>query len=143
MADSKTIVSVQTATEVKKETEVKNGDKTNIEIVPVTIETGKEQAAILHLATTQVIEKAFKLQEDYENPSQFQRDALHDASIMFLKYRCQQAIQQWDNLVTKFSKTTKYRNLGRVEVEARLKIHPKTVSFFRRMQEATAIKNSL
>lgn len=140
---SKTIVPVQSAVEVKQESEVKTGDNTNIEIVNVTIEKDKESAVILFLATSKVIEQAFKLQDDYENPSQFQRDALHDASIMFLKYRCQQAIQQWDNLVTKFSKTTKYKNMGRADVEERLRIHPKTVAYYKRMQQAVSIKSQL
>lgn len=113
-----------------------------LEKVTVTIADG-EIAAILTSATEKVIKTAFELQDDYDNPSQYQRDALHDAAVMFLKAQCLRYIGQWDALVTKMSKVTKYRNVGRQKLEDTLKVHPKCKDFWNRAQKATLIKANL
>lgn len=111
--------------------------------VKVSIETGKENAAILYEATTKVIAQAFDLQDSYENPSQFQKDALHDASIMFLKAQCQRSIATWDNLVSKMTKVQKYQAMTRQQIEDQLKIHPKFQTYHKTAIKALAVKNSL
>lgn len=111
--------------------------------VKVTVEEGKEIAQILYVNTSKVLDLAFSLQEAYENQSQFKRDALHDASIMFLKAQCQRAIGQWDNLVSKMTKVQKYSNMTRTQVESALKIHPKFKSYYDLATKAAQIKNGL
>jgi hypothetical protein len=143
MADTKTVVSAQSGMEAKNDAQVKNGETVNIDKVTVTIIPDQEIAAILTIQTDKIIKQAFSLQEDYDNESQFRRDALHDASILFLKASCQRAINTWDNLVTKHSKLTRYRNVGREQVEASLRDNPKTRPYFQTAQKATAIKNAL
>src|SRR4051812_18732426 len=91
----------------------KKEEASKLEEIKVTVESGKESAAILYVSTTKAIELAFTLQDSYDNPSQYQRDALQDASVMFLKAQCQRAIAQWDNLVTKMTKLQKYQSMTR------------------------------
>jgi hypothetical protein len=147
MAESKTVVSTLAGQEVKKESVVRSGDMSKVEIVPVTIQPETESAAIIYKSTAEILEIAYKLQrgseDSYENPSQHQRDALQDASVMFLKYKCQQAISQWDQLITKLTKLTKYKNMGRPEIEKTAKANPKFAGMYTRMQEAVEIKSRL
>lgn len=114
-----------------------------LEEVKVTIETGKESAAILYVSTEKIISQAFELQDAYENPSQYQRDALHDAAVMFLKAQCQRSIATWDNLVSKMTKVQKYSAMTRQQIEDALKVHPKFAVYFKTAQKAVAVKNSL
>lgn len=132
---TKTVVPV---VEVSKQVEA-----SKLEEVKVTIETGKEIAAILYSSTDKVINLAFELQDSYENQSQFRRDALHDASVMFLKAQCQRSIAQWDNLVSKMTKVQKYQAMTRQQIEEQLKIHPKFAPFYKVAQRAAQIKNTL
>ena len=135
MANGNSAVNTVTPVEQKKDDKL-------IE-VKVTVIEDKEQAAIVTMQTVSLIEQAYKLQSDYENPSMFQKDALHDAAAMFLRAQCAKHIQFWDNLVTRFSKTTKYRNMTRIAVEDALKIHPKTKDFWQTCQKAVVIKATL
>lgn len=115
-------------------------EKEKTEQVPVTIVVDKESAAILRIETVKVISLAFSLQEQYDNASQYQKDALQDAAVMFLKSQCQRTIATWDNLVTRFGKTKKYENVGRLEIEKSLKDNPKTRPFWNAAEKAIAIK---
>lgn len=119
---------------------VKETEVSKMEEVKVTIVKDSETAAILTISTTQAIKLAFSLQDSYDNESQFQRDALAEASVLFLKAQCQRAIGTWDNLVTKFSKTQRYRNMGREKIEQSLKDNPKTKPYWLNCQKAVAIK---
>lgn len=132
MSDTKTVVPVAQLAVEEKLVEVK-----------VTVIEEKEVAAILTVDTDKAITLAFGLQELYDNPSQYRRDALQEASVMFLKATCARTIAQWDNLVTRFSKTQKYKNVGRVEVEAKLKSNPKTRPIWNVAEKAINIKKSL
>lgn len=132
MSDTKTVVPVAQLAVGEKLVEVK-----------VTVIEEKEVAAILTVDTDKAITLAFGLQELYDNPSQYRRDALQEASVMFLKATCARTIAQWDNLVTRFSKTQKYKNVGRVEVEAKLKSNPKTRPIWNVAEKAINIKKSL
>jgi len=129
--------------DVKAVTPVVNESKAVLTETKVTIEEGKEVAAILYTTTSKAIELAFSLQDSYDNQSQFQRDALQDASVMFLKASCQRAIGQWDNLVTKMTKLQKYQAMTRVQVEDALKIHPKCAPFYKTMLKAVEIKKTV
>lgn len=133
-----------TTNEVKTVTPVVNQEKKD-ELVQttVTVIKDKEIAAILYASTEKNITLAFSLQDAYENPSVYQKDALHDASIMFLKYSCQQTIQRWDSAVTKATKMQKYSAMGRPEIEKALSIHPKLKPLFDAMNKAVSIKRSL
>lgn len=111
--------------------------------VKVTVIEDKEIAAILHADTDKVISLAFSLQDTYENASQYRKDALQEASVMFLKAQCARTVAQWDNLVTRFSKTMKYRNVGRIVVEQKLKDNPKTRPIWNLAAKAIEIKKSL
>ena len=129
--------------DVKTVTPVVSEVKANLTEVKVTIEENKEVAAILYLTTDKVLELAFSLQDSYENQSQFKRDALQDASVMFLKASCQKAIGQWDNLVTKMTKLQKYQSMTRTQVEDALKIHPKCSPFYKTMLKAVDVKKTI
>lgn len=109
----------------------------------VTVVEGTETAAILFTNTEKVIALAFSLQDSYENASIFQKDALHDASVMFLKAQCQRCIATWDNAVTKASKMQKYQSMTRKQVEDALSIHPKVQVLYKTMLKAVAIKKDL
>lgn len=111
--------------------------------VKVTIIDGKELATISHLATAKMYEQVFSLQDDYDNVSQYIKDSSLDAAKLFVARECQRAISQWDNLVTKISKTTRYINTGRNEVEKALQSNPKTKGFYAVAVKATMIKNAL
>lgn len=120
-----------------------NHEASKLTEVKVTIEESKESAAILYKTTEQAISLAFGLQDSYDNASQFQRDALQDASVMFLKAQCQRAIGQWDNLVTKMTKLQKYQSMTRTQVEDALKIHPKCAPFYKTALKAVDIRKNL
>jgi hypothetical protein len=111
--------------------------------VKVTIVDGKESAVIIHNATESIIKLAFSLQDDYENESQYRRDSLQDAAVMFLKAECARAISRWDNLVTKMSKTPRYKTSTREQVEASLKDNPKCKPFWTIAQKAATIKKQI
>lgn len=102
-----------------------------------------ESAAILYKSTEKIITLAFELQDSYENASAFQKDALHDASVMFLKAQCQRTIAQWDNLVSKMTKVQKYQAMTRQQIENELKTHPKFAPYYKTSVRANAIKASL
>jgi len=136
MVDTTTVTSTMLVKDGKEKTE-------KMEEVKVTIVVEKEIAAILTVDCDKAITAAFGLQELYDNPSQYRRDALQAASDMFLRAQCARAIAQWDNLVTRFSKTQKYKNIGRVEVESKLKDNPKTRPIWNVAEKATAIKARL
>lgn len=129
--------------ETKTVTPVQPTPTSTLTEVKVTVEEGKETAQILYINTDKILALAFSLQEAYENESQFKRDALHDASIMFLKAQCQRAIGQWDNFVSKMTKVQKYSSMTRIQVESALKIHPKYKSMFDLAVKAAQIKNGL
>lgn len=122
---------------------VSTKDEPKLIEVKVSIEESKEVAAILYTQTDKIIALAFTLQDSYENASQYRRDALHDASVMFLKAQCQRMIGQWDNLVSKMTKLQKYSAMPRPQIEAALKIHPKYKPFWEVCVKATGIKNTL
>lgn len=111
--------------------------------VKVTVIESKEIAAILHKSTDEIITLAFGLQDDYENISQYRRDSLQDAAVMFLKAECQRAIGRWDNLVTKMSKTPRYKTSTREQVETSLRDNPKCKPFWAIAQKAVAIRKQL
>ena len=118
-------------------------DASKITEVKVTIEAEKESAQIVYLQTSKVLAIAFSLQSAEENESVFNRDALHDGSVLFLKSVCQRAIQQWDALVTKCTKLQKYALMTRAQTESALKINPKYKHMWDVCSKATAIKNQL
>ena len=130
--------SVKTVTPVVSE---KKEEK--LEQVTVTVVADKEVAAILLVDTDKAINLAYGLQDLYDNPSQYRRDALQEASTMFLRAQCARAIAQWDNMVTRFTKTPKYKNIGRVEVEQKLKDNPKTRPIWNIAAKAIEIKKNL
>jgi hypothetical protein len=109
----------------------------------VTIEDGKETAVILMNQAVKNIELAYTLQTQYDNPSMYQKDAIQDGTLLFLKTQCQRAIGQWDNAVTKASKMQKYQSMGRPQVESALKIHPLFKPLWDVCQKAVAIKLTL
>lgn len=111
--------------------------------VKVTIVESSEVAAILHKSTDSVIKLAFTLQEDYENESQYRRDALQDAAVMFLKAECSKAIARWDNLVSKMTKTPRYKTSTREQVEVSLRDNPKFKPFYSVAVKAATIKKQL
>lgn len=112
-------------------------------VTPVTIVEETEIAAILHKATDSVINLAFTLQEDYENASQYRKDALQDAAVMFLKAECSKAIARWDNLVSKMTKTPRYKTSTREQVEISLRDNPKFKPFYTVAVKAASIKKQL
>lgn len=111
--------------------------------VKTMIEADKEQVQIIYTPTAQLLQVAFSLQDQYENPSVFNRDALHDASVMFLKASCQRVISHWDAFVNKATKMQKYSTMSRPQIEDALKIHPKYKSEWDMVVKATAIKKQL
>lgn len=111
--------------------------------VKVTVIEGQEQAIIVNDSTVKVINLAFGLQDDYENESQYRRDSLQDAAVMFLKAECNRVIARWDNLVTKLSKTPKYKSVGRDKVEEAAKDNPKCKPFYNAAQRAITIRLQL
>lgn len=111
--------------------------------VKVNIVTETEIAAILHKSTDNVIKLAFSLQDDYENESQYRRDALQDAAVMFLKAECSKAISRWDNLVSKMTKTPRYKNSTREQTEISLRDNPKFKPFYNVAVKAATVKKQL
>ena len=136
------------ATEVKNVVPVQENKPTEtLEKVSVTVIPDKEIAAILHKDTVTLLQKSFGLQKNaanpYDNESQYIKDALLEASLMFVKAQAQKTIGTWDNLVTKFSKTQRYINLGRAKVEEALRDNPKTRPYYQDMLKAVEIKKQL
>jgi hypothetical protein len=109
----------------------------------VTVIENKETAVVVSNQAVKNIELAFTLQTQYDNASMYQKDVLHDGTLLFLKAQCQRAIGQWDNAVTKASKMQKYQSMGRPQVEAALKIHPLFKPLWDVCQKAVAIKLTL
>jgi len=134
-------MSTKTVTPVVNQTQTETS-KDKLTQVPVTI-TENEIATILYKTTESVLNLAFDLQDDYDNPSLFQKDALQDAAVMFLKAQCQRAIGKWDSIVNQATKLQKYSTMNRSQVEDALKIHPKCVTFYKAMQKAVEIKKTL
>lgn len=136
-------------TEVKNEpkgTVNKDVDRKDVpKLTPVTvsIEADKEQVQIIYTPTAKLLAIAFSLQDDYEHDSQFNRDAIHDASIMFLKAQCARVIQRWKSLVNKAMDMQKYSTMTKPQVEAALQIHPKYKNDWQRCAKAVAIKKQL
>lgn len=124
-------------------------DKTEkLESVTVTIVPEKEVAVILTQETQKFINQCFDLQKraadnPYDNPSQFRRDALHEAMVAYLKTYCARVIGTYDNLVTKFSKTAKYYGVGRDKIEQDVRDNQRTKHFYENMKIAVAIKQQL
>lgn len=109
----------------------------------VTVIEGKEHAAILTDSTVKMLALAFTLQSVEESDSLYQKFSLETAASMFLKQECRATVSRWDNLVTKFSKTSKYRDKGRVEIEKSLRDNPKTRPYASMADKANAILKSL
>lgn len=111
-----------------------------LEKVTVTVAEG-EVAAIISADAVKLITAAYGLQDDYDNESMFQRDALAHGALLFLKAEVQRAIGQWDNLVTKMSKTTRYRNrYTREQLDKFLRTHPKCKDIYKRAAMAATLK---
>lgn len=123
--------------------DVTRKDAPTLTQVTVSIEEGKEVAQIIYLPTSKILSVAYSLQEGYENESVFTRDALHDASVMFLKASCQRVISHWDSFVNKATKMQKYSTMSRPQIEDALKIHPKYKGEWDMVVKATAIKKQL
>jgi hypothetical protein len=85
----------------------------------------------------------YGLQTSYDNPSEFQRDFVHDGVVMALKYLCQQTIQRWDNTVTRASKQRKYAKLGREAIVVELVKRSEFRKMFDKVQVAIKLKSQL
>lgn len=143
MASQTTVQTVQDGKEKMAESNVQTGDTTKLEKVTVTL-TENESAAIISTDAVKVIATAFELQDDYDNASMFQRDALAAGAVLFLKAEIARAISQWDNLVTKMSKTTRFRNrYTREQLDKFLRTNPKCKELWKRAELAAKLKASL
>lgn len=97
-----------------------------LEEIKVTVEAGRELAAILLVETDAVLKTAWEITRDYDGTeSQFRKDAMQSGAVMFTKYLVQQHIQHWESLVNKASKMQRYADKGRPALEALLAQHPK------------------
>lgn len=134
-------------TEVKTVVAVQENKAVELEKVTVTVIPNKEIAAILHIDCVSLLKRGFELQKNaanpYDNESQYIKDALLEASLMFVKTQAQKTIGTWDNLVTKFSKTQRYINVGRDKVQEALRDNPKTRPYYQDMLKAVEIKKAL
>src|SRR5271167_1864880 len=93
--------------------------------IKVTVIDGKETAVIAHNETLAYMHLAFSLQDDYENESAFTKDNMVKAAHSFLRAECARVISKWDNIITASSKLQRYKNVGRADVEKKLRDNPK------------------
>lgn len=83
--------------------------KADERVVPTTL-TKDQDILIVNDATTALLDKAFAMQDNFENESKFRRAFVLDAVRSHIKAECSRLIAAWDSAIAKQSKLTPMKN---------------------------------
>jgi hypothetical protein len=108
--------------------------------VKVTLDKDQD-ALIVNDATTALLDKAFVMQDNYDNESKFRRAFVLDAVRAHVKAECSRIITAWDAAIAKTSKLHPLKNRG--ECEATLLESKKAQGFKSMVDVAVGLKREL